>query len=70
MPPACEEAEEPGVKAPPREDGGVSSRWSPNPVSAEHGVVLPELRGAEADAAIWSVESLRRISEDLNRSHW
>lgn len=41
VPPPCEEHEEPGVYGPPREDGGVSRRCSPNPVSTEHGVVLP-----------------------------
>lgn len=66
MPPPCEEAEEPGVKGPPSEDGGVSTRWSPYPVSTEQGVVLPGLRGAAAGAIIWSVESLRRISDDVS----
>lgn len=41
VPPPCEEHEDPGVYGPPREEGGVSRRCSPNPVSKELGVALP-----------------------------
>lgn len=63
MPPPWEDAEEPGVKGPPREEGGVSRRGSLKPVSTEQGVVLPGVRGGILEP-MKSTESLRRTSED------
>lgn len=55
---------DPGVKGPAIVEGGVSRRWSPKEVSAEQGVMFPDVRAwTPAAKTASSLESLRLISD-------
>lgn len=55
------------MKGPVMEDGGVSRRCSPKLVSAEQGVMLPDVSAwTPAARTASSLESLRLISADVS----